>query len=282
MKRLTTIALEAATILAALVPITQADATVLVVSRDKFFCSNGQEYAVFFDGTGGPNGKGSLFPAARTFDSFCAYSLSNNDEKIAGPNEFLSVPRACAADESKPTMACFEEFKALGNLASDGALKENLIHGKIADATNYIEVNKSESSKEAIDNLKPYPRPSPAQKRVTIFLKPQVEQTEGNLQVEILIGKIEEVDSCNSHFLTGAKLTEKTVQGWGYTFLEAELGNGVAATRMFCGGSNTRQFVPGARKMIRYNSRLPVVVLGEAEMIVHYRIWSAQNFIEAK
>ncbi|MND67751.1 Ecotin precursor [compost metagenome] len=99
---------------------------------------------------------------------------------------------------------------------------------------------------------------------------------ENDYKVEILAGKQLEVD-CNRQHL-GGTLEEKTLQGWGYSYYRLEAVNGPASTLMACpDGKKTKTFVPvvGEGFMLRYNSKLPIVVYAPKGVEVKYRIWSA-------
>lgn len=99
---------------------------------------------------------------------------------------------------------------------------------------------------------------------------------EAAFKVELIAGKTMEID-CNHHSLGGV-WQEKTVQGWGYSYYRLEqVGTGIS-TMMACPpGSNRQAFVPagGEPLLVRYNSKLPVVVYAPKDIEVRYRLWSA-------
>ncbi|WP_339452672.1 serine protease inhibitor ecotin [Pseudomonas sp. EA_5y_Pfl2_R50] len=127
----------------------------------------------------------------------------------------------------------------------------------------------------SLEDVAPFPKAETGFTRQVIHL-PKQEQEE-NFQVEILAGKTLEVD-CNRQRL-GGMLDEKNLEGWGYPFYRLEKVIGPMSTMMACppDSQKKRAFVPvvGDGFMLRYNSKLPVVVYAPADVEVRYRIWSA-------
>ena len=128
-----------------------------------------------------------------------------------------------------------------------------------------------------LEDVAPYPKAEAGFTRQVIHL-PKQDQEE-NFQVEILAGKTLEVD-CNRQRLGGV-LDEKNLEGWGYPFYRLEKVIGPMSTMKACppGSQKKRAFVPvvGDGFMLRYNSKLPVVVYAPADVEVRYRIWSASD-----
>jgi ecotin len=128
-----------------------------------------------------------------------------------------------------------------------------------------------------LEDVAPFPKAEAGFTRQVIHL-PKQEQ-EDNFQVEILAGKTLEVD-CNRQRLGGV-LDEKNLEGWGYPFYRLEKVIGPMSTMMACppGSQKKRAFVPvvGDGFMLRYNSKLPVVVYAPSDVEVRYRIWSASD-----
>jgi ecotin len=128
-----------------------------------------------------------------------------------------------------------------------------------------------------LEDVAPFPKAEAGFSRQVIHL-PKQEQEE-NFQVEILAGKTLEVD-CNRQRLGGV-LDEKNLEGWGYPFYRLEKVIGPMSTMMACppGSQKKRAFVPvvGDGFMLRYNSKLPVVVYAPSDVEVRYRIWSASD-----
>ena len=123
-------------------------------------------------------------------------------------------------------------------------------------------------------DLKAYPAPSTDQTRHVIRLPAR--PNEDDLKLELIVGKTQMVD-CNNQRLGGA-IETRTAEGWGYDyFVVSDLGQGMS-TRMACPDDSTKQaFVRGGGEptLIRYNSRLPVVVYAPRDVEVRYRIWTA-------
>jgi ecotin len=108
-----------------------------------------------------------------------------------------------------------------------------------------------------------------------------VQQDEANYKVELLIGKMLEVD-CNQHRL-GGQLESKTLEGWGYDYVFDKVTSPVS-TMMACpDGKKEKKFVTaylGDNSLLRYNSKLPIVVYTPENVEVKYRVWKAEEKIE--
>lgn len=131
----------------------------------------------------------------------------------------------------------------------------------------------------SLEDVAPYPKAETGFVRQVIHLAAQ--QQEENYKVEILAGKTLSVD-CNRQRL-GGSLEEKNLEGWGYPFYRLEKVSGPMSTLMACPDGKSRQdFVPviGDGFMLRYNSKLPIVVYVPQDVEVRYRIWSASSTIE--
>ncbi|MFC6338746.1 serine protease inhibitor ecotin [Pseudomonas sp. CCM 7891] len=125
-----------------------------------------------------------------------------------------------------------------------------------------------------LEDIAPYPKADAGFVRQVIHLP--VQANEEHFKVEILAGKTMNVD-CNQHRLGGV-LEEKNLEGWGYSFYRLEKVSGPMSTLMGCPDGKTRKdFVPvkGDGFVLRYNSKLPIVVYVPKDVEVRYRIWSA-------
>ncbi|MBH2033768.1 MAG: serine protease inhibitor ecotin [Pseudomonadales bacterium] len=130
-----------------------------------------------------------------------------------------------------------------------------------------------------LEEVAPFPKPEQGFTRQVIHLPSQPQ--EENFQVEILAGKTLTVD-CNRQRLGGI-LEEKNLEGWGYPFYRLEKVIGPMSTMMACpDGKSKQDFVPvvGDGFLLRYNSKLPIVLYVPEDVDVRYRVWSASNKVE--
>ena len=132
-------------------------------------------------------------------------------------------------------------------------------------------------SANAGDNMKAFPPPDERQNRYVIHLSEQ--DDESNYQVELIVGQTVEVDIVNQYFF-GGQIKKESIPGWGYTrYVVGELGP-MAGTLMAVdpNAPKVSRFIRlgGDPYLIRYNSRLPVVVYVPEGVEVRYRIWCAE------
>jgi ecotin len=130
-----------------------------------------------------------------------------------------------------------------------------------------------------LEEVAPFPKPEQGFTRQVIHLPSQPQ--EENFQVEILAGKTLTVD-CNRQRLGGI-LEEKNLEGWGYPFYRLEKVIGPMSTMMACpDGKSKKDFVPvvGDGFLLRYNSKLPIVLYVPEDVDVRYRVWSASSKVE--
>lgn len=123
------------------------------------------------------------------------------------------------------------------------------------------------------NDLQAFPQPEPGQVRRVIRLAR--ERDEDGLRVGLVVGRTMLVD-CNRHIFP-ARIEERTAQGWGYTYYVVTSGGQPAGTLMACPTpARTREFVRAADEpLLRYNSRVPLVVFAPRDVEVRYRIWRA-------
>lgn len=126
-------------------------------------------------------------------------------------------------------------------------------------------------------SLDAFPAPDSGYERHVIHLP--IGNYEDNLKIELLPGKLQEVD-CNPHHYT-ASLQEKTLEGWGYNYYELSDLAGPVSTKMAC-PDNTEmlKFVPvfGQGSLLQYNSNLPVVVYLPTGLELRWRTWVATPY----
>jgi ecotin len=104
------------------------------------------------------------------------------------------------------------------------------------------------------------------------------QEDEAAFKVELIVGKTVEVDAHNRYFF-GGQISTETIQGWGFErYLVKQIGP-MAGTLMAIDPKAPKlaRFVSlgGEPFLIRYNSRLPIVVYVPAGIEVRYRIWTA-------
>lgn len=138
----------------------------------------------------------------------------------------------------------------------------------------------NETPKEQpLEKVAPYPQAEKGMTRQVIQLPAQ--QNEANFKVELLIGKTLEVD-CNQHRL-GGQLESKTLEGWGYDYYVFNNVTSPVSTMMACpDGKKEKKFVTaylGDNSLLRYNSKLPIVVYTPENVEVKYRVWKADENI---
>lgn len=127
----------------------------------------------------------------------------------------------------------------------------------------------------AADSLKAFPPAEPGMARHVLRLPMQGD--ESAFRVELIIGKTLQLDAHNRYFF-GGRLEQEVIPGWGYTrYRLAQLGP-LAGTLMAVDpkAPKVARFVTlgGEPTLIRYNSKLPVVVYVPTGVEVRYRIWS--------
>lgn len=131
------------------------------------------------------------------------------------------------------------------------------------------------SSVEAADNMKAFP--PAAEGMVRHVLQVPKQEDESAFKVELIVGKTVQVDEGNRYFFAG-KIAEETIEGWGFPrYMVNELGPmGGTLMAVDPNAPKVNRFVTlaGDPYLIRYNSRLPIVVYLPAGVEVRYRIWS--------
>jgi ecotin len=128
----------------------------------------------------------------------------------------------------------------------------------------------------AADNMKAFPPAEEGMVRYVIDLPTQEDEAEW--RVELLIGKTVQTDAANRYFFAGTLETE-TIEGWGFDrHMLRQLGP-MAGTLMAVDPSAPKvdRFITlgGEPRLLRYNSRLPLVVYVPEGVEVRYRFWRA-------
>jgi ecotin len=132
----------------------------------------------------------------------------------------------------------------------------------------------------AAKELKAFPTAGEGMSRFVIMLPPRKE--EELLKVQLLVGKTVKLDPQNRYFF-GGKLETETITGWGYDrYILNSLGP-LAGTLMAVDPNEPKvdRFITlgGEPELLRYNSRLPLVVYLPDGVEVRYRIWRADQEI---
>ncbi|MBX3731663.1 MAG: ecotin family protein [Verrucomicrobiae bacterium] len=131
---------------------------------------------------------------------------------------------------------------------------------------------------EAVRNLKAFPSAEPGMRRFVILVPAR--KAEEDFRVQLLVGKTVLTDPVNRHFFGGSLETE-TIQGWGFDrHILRQLGP-MAGTLMAPppDAKPVERFVTlgGEPQLLRYNSRLPLVVYVPEGVEVRYRVWRADS-----
>jgi len=132
----------------------------------------------------------------------------------------------------------------------------------------------------AADNMKAFPPPKKGMVRHVLQVPKQTD--ESMFKVELIVGKTIRIDKENGYFF-GGKIETETIKGWGFTrYLVTKLGP-MAGTLMAVDPNAPKadRFITlgGEPFLIRYNSRLPMVVYVPEGVKVRYRIWNAESEI---
>ena len=134
----------------------------------------------------------------------------------------------------------------------------------------------AEFDPEAVKHLEAaYPGPPDGMERRVILLPKMDHDEEERHRVEIVVGKSIATDGFNVHRFDGV-LREVNIPGWGFSYWQADGKFDMPlSTRIATSGETAERFVPGPSELVRYNSRLPLVVMVPAGCEVRYRVWSA-------
>ena len=137
-------------------------------------------------------------------------------------------------------------------------------------------------SAQAADNMKAFPPAEKGMVRYVLHLPKQDDET--GFRVELSVGKTVLIDEVNKYFF-GGKIEVETIKGWGFPrYTVSKLGP-MAGTRIAVHPDtpkvNRYIRLGGEPYLIRYNSRLPIVVYVPEGVEVRYRIWNASPEVKA-
>ena len=131
-------------------------------------------------------------------------------------------------------------------------------------------------SAQAGDNMSAFPPPEEGM--VRYVLRPPKQDDESAFKVELIVGKTVLVDERNRYFF-GGKIEEYTIQGWGFPRYNVSKLGPMAGTKMAIDPNvpKVNRFITlgGEPYLIRYNSKLPIVVYAPEGVEIRYRTWSA-------
>lgn len=123
--------------------------------------------------------------------------------------------------------------------------------------------------------LKAFPDAEAGMERFVITLPHKERGEDNNFKVELIPGKVMLTDGVN-RMRHSSIIEPHPLKGWGYTYYKVT-GQDIAMSTMMAapeGSEKTEEFVAGTPLLIRYNSRLPVVIYAPDGYDVRYRIWS--------
>lgn len=129
--------------------------------------------------------------------------------------------------------------------------------------------------------LKAFPAAKEGMERLVIVLPHKERGEEDDFKVELIPGKTMVTDGVNLMHL-GVEIEEQPLEGWGYTYYEVT-GPAQAASTLIGvppGTPQVKRFVSGTPLLIRYNSRLPVVIYAPPGNEIRYRVWQAPKKAE--
>jgi ecotin len=93
-----------------------------------------------------------------------------------------------------------------------------------------------------------------------------------------VVGKTVQADAHHRYFF-GGQIQEETIPGWGFPRFVVSAHGPMAGTQMAADPQvpKVERFITlgGEPFLIRYNSRLPIVVYAPERVEVRYRLWSA-------
>ncbi len=131
---------------------------------------------------------------------------------------------------------------------------------------------------QAVDNMKAFPPTEKCMVRYVLNLEPQAD--ESAFKVELLVGKVVYIDS-NNRYHFGGQIEREVIQGWGYPLYKLQKLGPMAGTLMAVDPNAPKidRFITitSPPELIRYNSRLPIVVYLPVGVEVRYRIWRADK-----
>lgn len=130
--------------------------------------------------------------------------------------------------------------------------------------------------------IEAFPQAKDGEVRHVIYLNDKERGEDENFKVELIPGKQAKTDGVNAARV-GLFLEPINLKGWGYTYYQVG-GKDLVLTTMMAvpaGAEPVERFVSGKSLMVRYNSRLPIVIYSPQGVDIRYRIWTAGELLEA-
>ncbi len=129
--------------------------------------------------------------------------------------------------------------------------------------------------------IEAFPKAKDGEVRHVIYLNDKVRGEEENFKVELIPGKVAKTDGVNAARV-GLFLEPVNLKGWGYTYYQVNGKDLVMSTMMAVpeGTEAVERFVAGTSLMVRYNSRLPIVIYSPQGVDVRYRLWTGGELLE--
>ena len=128
----------------------------------------------------------------------------------------------------------------------------------------------------AADNMQAFPPAEEGMERYVLHLPKEAD--EAALKVELVVGKSVLVDEVNQYFF-GGEIEALPIPGWGFTRYRVSKLGPMGGTLMAPdrNAPKVKRFITlrGEPYLIRYNSKLPVVIYIPKDAEVRYRIWKA-------
>ncbi len=133
-------------------------------------------------------------------------------------------------------------------------------------------------SAQATDTMKAFPSAEEGMVRYVLQLPKQ--DDESVFKVELIVGKTVQIDEVNKYFF-GGHIEKETIKGWGYPLHTIKklgpMGGTLIAVDPNAPKVDRFITIGGEPYLIRYNSRLPIVVYVPDGVEVRYRIWKASD-----
>ena len=131
---------------------------------------------------------------------------------------------------------------------------------------------------QAENTMKAFPPAENGMVRYVLHLPKQ--ENESGFKVELIVGKTVQVDKENRYFF-GGRIEKETIKGWGYPrYVVSALGPmGGTLMAVDPNAPKVDRFITigGEPYLIRYNSRLPIVVYVPEDVEVRYQIWNTDG-----